>query len=824
MAQHDYNLSNNTGALFRADTNALAQAIVTQNSGAGAPTVTFPGMLWLDLSGGGDGVMRRRNQANTAWLTDIGQDQVARNAAAAAQATADSAVQRGGTDAQRTMSAPLILPGTVPTNNQAVSRAQGDLLYQVRLPTTQAGAILVGAAGGWTGVLPPAANDTVLVISGGVPVWQSGAVTAQPNSYVRTRSDGTIDATLIPSVASGLRFRGTFRPAVNAEYPTTGGSGTGGAPAVGDFWVIDGLTTGGYTFLTGTLAGVTVYNGDSIAKSDGANWYRMGSSVELEGYLRADGSVAMTGDLDMAAHSVINVAGVVARAGPPVPLSNFSLDATNVIVSPQRGTTGPDLPALATGQLGTDLGRMQIVVGASGVNTNLLAVPWFSATHTYAIGDYVRYQTGVYVAKQAISAGAFTRSQWFIVMNEGAGDFVVRVQGSSIGTNGAGTGVGNAYLQKGTATQPGYVDLTDQTDTRRGIIGYGFTYAQLNNILVKGEGGWGVVIDGAALNVICNSWFRGINGYSLTIKDTTAGTNIGSVAIVSGNASNPGYVSFHTPDGTRRGFIGYADGGNITLSGDNTWGWSVTGPATTSFHVKIPLRCYATPFVHVGAAAQQIAMTAWGRADAQTRWSWVMEGNDSLTLYAYWPGGTGAPCINFLTQQAGGADSTYIKTHFAPTLDATYYLGLGANRWLAVYSNNGTIQTSDAREKTAVTPPTDAEINVGVSALAALGKYQWLKDLDSGVAQYHFGLTAQALVQMFIDEGLDPDLYALIQHDALPATPPILDTEGNEIEPGKPAGDRYGLSYDELLILCLASVSRRVAKLENNPPTERNPP
>lgn len=431
MAQHDYNLSNNTGVLYRADNNAALQAIVTQNSGTSAPTVTFPGMLWLDLSGGGDGVMRRRNQANNAWLNDIGIDQTARDAAAAAQTTANNAMPKAG----GTFTGPINLPGTVPTNNNAVSRAQGDALYQVRLPATQAGALLYGSASAWDQVLAPAANGTLLSLSGGLPTWSTPATAAAPNSIVRTGADGFIDPSFIPSVASGLRFRGTFKPAVNAEYPTTGGSGAGGAPAVGDFWVIDGLTTGGYTYLTGPLAGVTVYNGDSIARSD-TSWYRMGSSVQLDGYMRVDGSTAMTGDLNLGTHNLVAVGGITARAGSPVPLQNFSIDASNVVVSPQRGTTGAALAPMATGQIGTDLGNSQLWVGASGVNVPLIAVPYFSATAAYSIGQYVVNGGVQYRARAAIAAGAFTPSQW---------DQVIDASGATF--RGAVTSLGNFTVQ-----------------------------------------------------------------------------------------------------------------------------------------------------------------------------------------------------------------------------------------------------------------------------------------------------------------------------------------------------------------------------------------
>jgi len=430
MAQHDYNISNATGANFRADVNSMAQAIVTVNSGATEPAVRFAGMLWLDLSGGGDGVMRRRNQANTAWLTDIGIDQTARTAAAAAQTTANAALPRAG----GTMTGAIVLPAAEPTNNQAVSRAWADQLYQVRLPVPVAGSLLVGAAGGWTATLAPGADQAILVTSGGLPVWQPTGIIASPGIVVRTGSDGTIDSSFIPQVASGLKFCGTFKPAVNAEYPTTGGHGAGGAPAIGDFWIIDGLTTGGYTYLTGSLAGVTVYNGDSIAFNGATDWFRMGSTIFLQGYLRTDGTIAMAGNLNMGGFAINNVNGVAGRAGAPVPLSNFKIDATNVVISPQRGASGADLAVLDSGRLATDLGRMQIFVGTSSANLGMLAVRIFSTTAAYAAGDYVVQAGRMYRAIAAVAAGAFVPAQWAAVADGSTGQFLPLTGGTMTGT------------------------------------------------------------------------------------------------------------------------------------------------------------------------------------------------------------------------------------------------------------------------------------------------------------------------------------------------------------------------------------------------------
>lgn len=66
MAQHDYVIANQTGLEFRQDLNNALNAIVTQNSGASEPSVTYPGMIWLDTSVNPP-LRKIRNQANTAF-------------------------------------------------------------------------------------------------------------------------------------------------------------------------------------------------------------------------------------------------------------------------------------------------------------------------------------------------------------------------------------------------------------------------------------------------------------------------------------------------------------------------------------------------------------------------------------------------------------------------------------------------------------------------------------------------------------------------------------------------------------------------------------
>jgi hypothetical protein len=66
VAQHDYIISNQSGAAFRADLNNGLAAIVSQNSGAAQPSTTYAYQWWSDTT---TGLLKIRNAANSAWIT-----------------------------------------------------------------------------------------------------------------------------------------------------------------------------------------------------------------------------------------------------------------------------------------------------------------------------------------------------------------------------------------------------------------------------------------------------------------------------------------------------------------------------------------------------------------------------------------------------------------------------------------------------------------------------------------------------------------------------------------------------------------------------------
>jgi len=66
MAQHDYNIANQTAANARTDINNVLSAIATNNSGSSAPSTTFANMWWYDT---GDNILKIRAEGNDAWIS-----------------------------------------------------------------------------------------------------------------------------------------------------------------------------------------------------------------------------------------------------------------------------------------------------------------------------------------------------------------------------------------------------------------------------------------------------------------------------------------------------------------------------------------------------------------------------------------------------------------------------------------------------------------------------------------------------------------------------------------------------------------------------------
>jgi len=157
--------------------------------------------------------------------------------------------------------------------------------------------------------------------------------------------------------------------------------------------------------------------------------------------------------------------------------------------------------------------------------------------------------------------------------------------------------------------------------------------------------------------------------------------------------------------------------------------------------------------------------------------------------YGLWFTGTGSIYM-------GGTNKS-----FSPLADNSNDLGRLNNRWDDVYATNGTIQTSDANDKSNI-----ADSDLGLSFVSQLTPRKYtLNDGDS--SRTHYGLIAQEVKTVLDNNNINTSDFApYIKGE-------ILDTNNQGTGEYK-----YGLRYTELisiLIKAIQELEQRIQDLEN---------
>lgn len=169
-------------------------------------------------------------------------------------------------------------------------------------------------------------------------------------------------------------------------------------------------------------------------------------------------------------------------------------------------------------------------------------------------------------------------------------------------------------------------------------------------------------------------------------------------------------------------------------------------------------------------------------------------------------GGTATNGSGILTITAGAG------TRFAGVIqsnqDNVHSNGTSANRWSVVYAGTGTINTSDEREKQDIAELDDAERRVAQRLKALVKKFRFRDAVakKGADARIHVGVIAQEVISAFEAEGLDAARYGIICYDEWDEMPAQLDAEGSVVQEAMPAGNRYGVRYEELFALIIASL------------------
>lgn len=175
-------------------------------------------------------------------------------------------------------------------------------------------------------------------------------------------------------------------------------------------------------------------------------------------------------------------------------------------------------------------------------------------------------------------------------------------------------------------------------------------------------------------------------------------------------------------------------------------------------------------------------------------------------------------------------------TDWRPGTDNAVDLGTPTFRMKTIYAGTGSINTSDAREKTEVDGFTAAEIAAAKQLVLEIGIYRFLAMIQEkgSAARRHIGMTVQRAVEIMEAHGLDPMAYGFICYDKwsdhweiIPAVTRFSDELDDKGEPiviievpeqrrlVAEAGDRYGFRMDEFLAFCLRGLAESIKETDN---------
>lgn len=153
---------------------------------------------------------------------------------------------------------------------------------------------------------------------------------------------------------------------------------------------------------------------------------------------------------------------------------------------------------------------------------------------------------------------------------------------------------------------------------------------------------------------------------------------------------------------------------------------------------------------------------------------------------------------------SGGVASIEVSANIIPRVGDTYDLGNGATYdFQDAYLLNGATTTSDKRRKQQKRTIDNAERRVAQALKTTLCCFKMNSEVEKvgdADAQWHSGVMAQDVVDVFAAEGLDAHRYGIINKTEWED---MLDADGNVL---KEAGYSYGIRYDRLFAFMLMAM------------------
>lgn len=231
-------------------------------------------------------------------------------------------------------------------------------------------------------------------------------------------------------------------------------------------------------------------------------------------------------------------------------------------------------------------------------------------------------------------------------------------------------------------------------------------------------------------------------------------TRTGAVTLSSGDVTGAlGYTPYQTG-----GALGTPSSGNLTNCTFPTLNQNTTGNAATATTATS-----ATTAINLSGATL-------------TTSSYTLVSSSSLVAIGN-TGGTYGVFVN-------GSSA------FAPNVDNTMTCGSSGFRWTTVYATTGTINTSDANQKTEIADLTAAELAVArrIKGLFKTFKFKDAVAAKGAGARKHVGVMAQDVQAAFAAEGLDANEYGVFCSDTIDDVTTL------------------GVRYEELLAFVIAAL------------------
>lgn len=503
----------------------------------------------------------------------------------------------------------------------------------------------------------------------------------------------------------------------------------------------DNVTIGGSTAAVGTFTTANATTVDTtnievtnIKAKDGTS---AGSIADSTGVVTLASSVLTTADINGGTADNVVIGGATAAAG-----TFTNLTASGTLSFPDNSISGDDIDGgtisnFASTGIDDNATSTQFTIGTDDAQ-------FFSPTLPLAVGLTVGGNTSI---RGDLDTTGSVQIDGTLTVGDGSGaDQEIRIYKSDNNV------ADHIQFYNGT-TRVGEIGTEDTTWLR-------INQETVSNIYtpryIRADNGF--FVDGTSLGITGTGAFLGTTGdFSGTVTAPTyafsASVNLdetgGVVRLTTGSGyvdmgpANTTYCHFQTDRGqfyfNKRLDI---DGGEIRgynshialrPFGSSTIGLRLEGSSTYA-QLQYQINTSYTAGVKIQAYYGTPVITSRGAADTTDRYGFM------FYTSAIVPGRWGY----------SGADNQ---------MD----LGASSNRWDDVYATNGTIQTSDAREKQDIEELTEAERRVAVAAKGLLRKYRWKdKVAEKGdEARVHFGIIAQDLMAAFEAEGLDPSRYAM---------------------------------------------------------------